>query len=45
MPFGLCNAPTPFHHLMNRVFARTIGDFVLVYLDDILVLSHIVEEH
>ena len=30
---------------MNRVFAGTIGNFILVYLDDILVLSHTIEEH
>ena len=39
MPFGLCNAPASFQRLMNKVFTATIGDFILVYLDDILVSS------
>ena len=45
LPFGLCNAPASFQRLINRVFAGTIGDFILVYLDDILVFSRRVEEH
>ena len=45
MPFGLCNAPASFQRLMNKVFTATIGDFILVYLDDILVFSRTVEEH
>ena len=45
MPFGLCNAPASFQRLMNKVFTGTIGDFVLVYLDDILVFSRTIEEH
>ena len=45
MLFGLCNATPSFHHLMNRVFAGTIGNFILVYFDDILIFSHTVEKH
>ena len=45
MPFGLCNAPASFQHLMNKVFTGTIGDFILVYLDNILVFSRMIEEH
>ena len=30
---------------MNKVFSGTIGDFILAYLDDILVFSRTVEEH
>ena len=45
MPFGLCNAPGTFQRLMNKVFAAYIGDFILVYLDDILVFSRSIEEH
>ena len=45
MQFGLCNAPAPFQRLMNKVFSGTIGDFILVYLDDILVFSRTIEEH
>ena len=45
MPFGLCNAPSPFQRLMNKAFAKDINSFILVYLDDILVYCRSVEEH
>ena len=45
MPFQLCNAPASFQRLMNKVFFGTIGGFILVYLDDILVFNRTIEEH
>ena len=45
MPFELTNVPTTFQRLINSVFEREINDFILVYLDDILILSEMLEDH
>ena len=39
MPFGLCNAPMTFTTLMNNIFHEYLDDFVIIYIDDILVYS------
>lgn len=45
MPFGLCNAPSTFQRCMELVFRGLQWDILLVYLDDIIVLSSNFDEH
>jgi hypothetical protein len=45
MSFGLMNAPTDFMYLMNSIFMAELDQFVMVFIDDILVYSKSMEEY
>lgn len=45
MPFGLRNAPATFQRLMNKFKAGLLNVFILVYLDDIIIISPSFSEH
>ena len=45
MPFVLTNAPAAFMDLMNRVFRPYLDQFIMDFIDDILVYSRDEQEH
>jgi hypothetical protein len=45
MSFRLTNAPAHFMYLMNSVFMLELDQFIMVFIDDILVYSKSMEEH
>ena len=45
VPFGVTNAPAQFMNLMNDLLQDYLDEFILVFLDDILVYSRSMEEH
>ena len=45
MPFGLTNVPAAFMDLMHRVFQPYLDQFVMVFVDEILIYSQSKWEH
>jgi len=45
LPMGLTNAPSAFQRNMDAIFGREVGDYILVYLDDVITFSKTWEEH
>lgn len=45
MPFGLKNAPATFQRAMNNILSNYIGSICYVYLDDIIIIGHNLEDH
>jgi hypothetical protein len=45
MSFGLTNAPAYFMNLMNKVFMEYLDSFVVVFIDDIFIISKSDSDH
>ncbi len=45
MPYGLSNSPSVFQCFMNEVFWEFLHQFMIVYIDDILIYSRNLAEH
>ena len=45
MPFGLCNTPVTFQHLMQNTLGELNLTYCVIYLDDIIVFGHMEGEH
>lgn len=44
MPFGLCNSPATQSRLMYKVLGHDLEPWVMVYLDDVLIMADTVEQ-
>ena len=44
-PYGLCNVPAMFQHLMQNCLGELNLQFTLIYLDDVIIYSRTQEDH
>ncbi len=45
MSFGLTNVPAAYMDLMNQVFRNYLDSFVIVFIDNILIISKSEDDH
>ena len=45
MPFGLCNVPATFQHLMQNTLGELNLTYCMIYLDDVIVFGCMEAEH
>ena len=45
LPFGLTNGPAVFMDLMNRIFKQYLDQFMVVFIDDILIYFNSKADH
>ncbi len=45
MPFGLCNRPASWYHLINNILFNFLHCFVQPYLDDIFIYRKTLKDH
>ena len=45
MPFGLTNTPPTFMAMMHEYFSKYLDNFVIIFLDDILIFSKSLPDH
>ena len=45
MPYGLKNVPSHFYWSMNLLLANLLDKCVLVYMDELLIYSKMVDDH
>ena len=45
MPYSLCNVPAMFKHLMQNCLGELNLSFAMVYLDDVIMYSEMLEDH